>query len=151
MAMTKVVEDLQVAHLLLTGAPPYESAIDQAERLLRDLPPSFSRDDALAELEAARGGDADARLNLANGLNQVRWLLERAEERAEARKRATKQRRQREASLARVIDKAKELGVDVTIDPNGGTATFRTGSSATTTAVDSPQTELDEWIAKHAH
>ena len=57
--------------------------------------------------------------------------------------------RQRKPTLARLVAKAKQLGVDVTIEPNGA-ATFRTGSSAIA-AVDKPQTELDEWIAKHAH
>lgn len=58
-------------------------------------------------------------------------------------------RRQRKPSLTRLIAKAKQLGVDVTVEPNG-TVTFRTGSSASA-AVDSPQNEVDEWIAKHAH
>jgi hypothetical protein len=57
-------------------------------------------------------------------------------------------RRKRRTSLARLVAKAKQLGVDVTVEPNG-TATFRTGSS--TSAADTPQTEFDEWIAKHAH
>ena len=60
-----------------------------------------------------------------------------------------KPRRRRKPSLARLVTKAKKLGVDVTIDPDGA-ATFRTGATASATA-DSPQAELDEWIAKHAH
>lgn len=60
-----------------------------------------------------------------------------------------KPRRQRKLTLARLVAKAKQLGVDVTIEPNGA-ATFRTGSTTTAT-VDKSQTELDEWIAKHAH
>ncbi|MET0537051.1 MAG: hypothetical protein ABWZ64_03730, partial [Xanthobacteraceae bacterium] len=59
---------------------------------------------------------------------------------------ATQSRNQRK----RLVAKAKQLGVDVTIDPNG-TATFRTGSSTTTAADENPPTELDEWILKHAH
>ena len=58
-------------------------------------------------------------------------------------------RRQRKLSLARLVAKAKQLGVDVTVEPNGA-ATFRTGSSASV-AVDSPEAELEKWIAKHAH
>jgi hypothetical protein len=46
--MTDAVERLWFAHLLLSGANtnPDERAraIDEAERLLRDLPPSDSRD-----------------------------------------------------------------------------------------------------------
>jgi hypothetical protein len=60
-----------------------------------------------------------------------------------------KPRRQRKLTLARLVAKARKLGVDVTIEPNGA-ATFRTGNSASA-PVDKPQTELDEWIAKHAH
>jgi hypothetical protein len=62
----------------------------------------------------------------------------------------TKPRRTREPSLARLVAKAKQMGVDVTIEADG-TATFRTGSSTTTVADENPQTELDDWIAKHAH
>ena len=58
-----------------------------------------------------------------------------------------KPRGQRRPSLARLLTKAKQLGVDVTIEPDG---TFRTGTPASATA-DSPQAELDKWIAKHAH
>jgi hypothetical protein len=54
----------------------------------------------------------------------------------------------REPSLARLVAKAKQFGVDVTVEPNGA-ATFHTGTVSA--AVDSPQIELDEWIAKHAH
>ena len=60
-----------------------------------------------------------------------------------------KPRRQRKPSLARLVAKAKKLGVDVTIEPDGA-ATFRTGAPASA-AADSPQAELDKWIAKHAH
>jgi hypothetical protein len=74
--------------------------------------------------------------------------------RAEAAKRShandsEKQKRPRKSSLSRLVAKAKQLGVDVTVEPDG-TATFRTGSSASA-PVDKPQTEVDEWIAKHAH
>ena len=55
----------------------------------------------------------------------------------------------RKPSLAHLVAKARRLGVDVTVEPNGA-VTFRTGST-TTAADEHPQTELDEWIAKHAH
>jgi hypothetical protein len=55
----------------------------------------------------------------------------------------------RKPSLARLVAKAKQLGVDLTVEPNGA-ATLRTGST-TTAADENPQTELDEWISKHAH
>jgi hypothetical protein len=143
--MTDVVEGIWFAHLLLTGANPDERAwaIDEAERLLRDLPPSGSRDDALDVVEAARGGDVDARRQLAISLNHLRWLLERARDTPTT---ATKPRNPRKPTLARLVAKAKQLGVDVTVESNG-TATFRTGSAP----VDKSQTEVDEWIAKHAH
>jgi hypothetical protein len=67
----------------------------------------------------------------------------------EARAEAAKKQKRQQKSLAQHIAKAKELGVDVTVEPNG-TATFRTGSSVSA-PVDKSQTELDEWIAKHAH
>jgi hypothetical protein len=57
-------------------------------------------------------------------------------------------RRRRKPSLDRLVAKAKQLGVDVTVEPNG-TVTFRTGTASA--AVDKPQAELAEWIAKHAH
>jgi hypothetical protein len=56
--------------------------------------------------------------------------------------------RQRKPSLARLVAKAKQLGVDVTIEPDG-TATFRTGTVATDAS--DPETELKNWIASHAH
>ena len=49
--------------------------------------------------------------------------------------------------VAKAVAKAKQLRVDVTVEPNGA-ATFRTGTAST--PVDKPQTELDEWIVKHA-
>ena len=58
-------------------------------------------------------------------------------------------RRRRKPSLARLVTKAKKLGVDVTIELDGA-ATFHTGATASAPA-DCPQAELDEWIAKHAH
>jgi len=142
--MTDVVESIWFAHLLLTGTNPDERAwaIDEAERLLRDLPPSGSRDDALDVVEAARGGDMDARHQLANNLDLLRSLIERAE----APTTSTKPRGSHKPSLARLVAKAKQLGIDVTVEPNGA-ATFHTGSAP----VDKSQTEVDEWIAKHAH
>jgi hypothetical protein len=55
----------------------------------------------------------------------------------------------RKPTLTRLVAKAKQLGVDVTVEPNGA-VTFRTGGSASA-PIDKPQTELDEWIAKHAY
>jgi hypothetical protein len=146
--MTDIVERMWFAHLLLTGAASPDErawAIDEAERLLRDLPPSGTRDDALDVVEAARGGDVDARRLLASNLDHLRWLLERARDTPTT---ATKPRGSHKPSLARLVAKAKQLGVDVTVEPNG-TATFRTGTVSA--PVDKPQTEVDEWIAKHAH
>jgi hypothetical protein len=60
-----------------------------------------------------------------------------------------KPRRQRKPSLTRFLAKAKQLGVDVTIEPTGA-VTFRTGNSASAPS-DSPQNEVDEWISTHAH
>jgi hypothetical protein len=57
-------------------------------------------------------------------------------------------KRRRKPSTARLIAKAKEFGVDVTVAPDG-TATFHTGSAATDTS--DPEIELKKWIAKHAH
>src|SRR4029453_7647335 len=59
-----------------------------------------------------------------------------------------KPRRQRKPTLARLVAKAKQLGIDVTVEPNGA-VTFRTGTASS--PVDKPQTDLAEWIAKHAH
>jgi hypothetical protein len=59
-----------------------------------------------------------------------------------------KPQKQSKPSLARLVAKAKQLGIDVTVEPNGA-ATFHTGTASA--PVDKPQTELDEWIAKHAH
>ena len=52
--------------------------------------------------------------------------------------------RQRKPSLTRLVAKAKQLGVDVTIEPNG-TATFRTGSSTRA----SKSNEWDEVLPRH--
>src|SRR4051794_11036713 len=110
--MIDAVERMWFAHLLLTGAAnPDERAwaIDEAERLLRDLSPSGSRDDGLDVGEAARGGDVEARRQPADSLNHVRWLLERARDTPTT---ATKPRTQRKPTLARLVAKAKQLGVD---------------------------------------
>jgi hypothetical protein len=93
--------------------------------------PDFVRE--LAALSPAESRELDA-------------MLAENEARAEAAKHARAQQKR----LARLIAKAKKLGVDVTVEPNGA-ATFRTGSPTTTAADENPQTELDEWIAKHAH
>jgi hypothetical protein len=50
--------------------------------------------------------------------------------------------------VAKAVAKAKQLGIDVTVEPNGA-VTFRTGTASA--PVDNPQTEVDEWIVKHAH
>ena len=86
----------------------------------------------------ARNGDPSAREELVIVLQ----ILSDQQDRPKPQK-------QSKPSLARLVAKAKELAVDVTVEPNG-TATFRTGNSASA-PVDKPQTELDEWIAKHAH
>ena len=57
-----------------------------------------------------------------------------------------KPRRQRRTSLARLVAKAKQLGVDVTIESDG-TATFRTSSSA----ADSMVNEWDEVLPHGEH
>jgi hypothetical protein len=54
---------------------------------------------------------------------------------------------QKQPSLARLVAKTKQLGVDLTVMPNGAT-TFHTGTAGA--PADELQTELDEWIAKHA-
>jgi hypothetical protein len=130
---------------LLTGRNPDQSrAIDEVERLLRGAPPSAWRDHGLDVIEAARANDADAQRQLADSLAEVYCRLPRAK----TPTRAPKPPRQRKPSLARLVAKAKQLGVDVTIEPDGA-ATFRTGSSTMTTA--EGNSEVDEWIAKHAH
>jgi hypothetical protein len=123
--------------------------IDEAERLLRDLPSSGLRDDALDMVEPARGGDVDARRDLANILYHERWLLEREREKRKQRKLAGLVAKAKQRKLDSLVAKAKKLGVDVTVEPNGA-ATFRTGSGSAPD--DKPQTDLAEWIAKqHAH
>ena len=125
--MTDAIERLWFAHLLLTGAniSPDERAraIDDAERLLRDLPPSGSRDDGLDVIEAARGGDVEARRHLANSLNHVRWPLERARDTPMS---APKPRRQRKPSIGRQIAAAQRGGKNVTsiTTPDGVTLHF---------------------------
>jgi hypothetical protein len=58
-------------------------------------------------------------------------------------------RKPHKPSLARLVAKAKQLGVDVTVEPDGA-VTFRTGTVSTPD--DKPQTDLAEWIARqHAH
>jgi hypothetical protein len=91
---------------------------------------------------SVRSGDLDAR----EELEIVIGILSDRQIQAESRR--SKPRGSHKPSLARLVDKARQLGVDVTVEPNG-TATFRT--STVSAPVDKPQTELDEWIAKHAH
>jgi hypothetical protein len=59
-----------------------------------------------------------------------------------------KPKRKRKPSTARLIATAKELGVDVTVEPDG-TATFRTSSRPASET--DPEIELKKWIAKHAN
>jgi hypothetical protein len=58
-----------------------------------------------------------------------------------------KPRRQRKPTLASLIAKAKQLGVDMTVEPSGA-GTFRTGSAAVDAS--NPEIELKKWVAKHA-
>ena len=66
----------------------------------------------------------------------------------EARAEAAKKQKLQQKSLDSLVAKAKQLGVNVTVEPNGA-VTFHTGTAST--SADKPQTEVDEWIAKHAH
>lgn len=94
-----------------------------------------SNSDFFAEDSAERQAELMRALGAANGFKP------------KADPSPAKPRRQRKPSTARLIAKAKELGVDVTVEPDG-TATFRTGSAATDTS--DPEIELKKWIAKHA-
>lgn len=91
---------------------------------------------------SVRNGDPDAR-------EELQIILEILSDRQDQPKSQKQPRGSHKPSLARLVAKAKQLGVDVTVEPNGA-ATFRTGNPASA-AVDSPQAELDKWIAKHAH
>jgi hypothetical protein len=124
----KLASDLWCAHLLLTRGDADERAwaIDEAERLLRDMPPSGFpgcglRDVALEVVEAARGGDVDARSQLANSLNLLDSLIERAE----ARK-AAKPRTPRKPSVSKLIAQAEKAGKPVSsvTTPDGVTLHF---------------------------
>jgi hypothetical protein len=99
--------------------------------------PDFVRE--LAALSPAERRELDAMLAEGEA---------RAEE-AKARAEAAKKQKHQQKSLDSLVAKAKQLGVTVTVEPNGA-VTFHTGSSASTPA-DKSQTEVDEWIAKHAH
>jgi hypothetical protein len=101
-------------------------------RLPKETAPAFVVIDEAADCDLERVAALDVAL---------REILEPPK-----KERQRKPRRQRKPSLARLVAKAKQLGVDVTIEPNGA-ATFRTGGAP----VDKPQTEVDEWIAKRAH
>lgn len=131
--MTDAATCLRVAADCLASARFCPSEAGAAREYARIAMPELSPDLA-AQAERALGfGDSMA-------LDDLAITLPAPEPRS---------RRRRKPSLARLIAKAKRFGVDVTIEPNGA-ATFRTGASASA-AVDSPQTELDEWIGRHAH
>lgn len=83
-----------------------------------------------------------------NGDPSAREELEIVLEILSNRQDQPKPQKPQKPSLARLVAKAKQLGVDVIIEASGA-ATFRTGTVSA--PVDKPQTELDEWIAKHAH
>jgi len=53
-------------------------------------------------------------------------------------------RRQRKPSLTRLVAKARQLGVDVTVEPNG-TVTFRCSSAAPDVVIN----EWDEVLPRH--
>jgi hypothetical protein len=137
-----------LAHLLLTRGNPDERAwaIDEAERLLRDLPPScfpFLRDDALDVVEAARGGDVGARSQLADSLDLLASLIERTE----ARAKATKPRSPRKPSVRKLIKQAEESGKQITsvTTPDGVTLKFGKPEGA----VESAGNEWDEVLLRH--
>jgi hypothetical protein len=88
---------------------------------------------------AVRGGDLDAR----EELMIVLQILSDRQDQPKPQKQPSPDR-----LVAKAVAKAKQLGVDVTVEPNGA-ATFHTGTASA--PVDKPQTELDEWITKHAH
>jgi hypothetical protein len=146
--MTDVVERMWFAHLLLTSANPDKRwtsanpderwAIDEAERLLHDLPPSGTRDDALDMVEPARGGDVEARRLLASFLDHLRWLMERARD---APTTATKPRSERKPSVRKLIKQAEESGKQVTsvTTPDGVTLKFGEREAGTT---DNPWDEV---------
>jgi hypothetical protein len=86
-------------------------------------------------------------------LRELNAMLAEDEARAEAAKaraEAAKKQKHQQKSLNSLVAKAKQLGVNVTVEPNGA-VTFHTGSSVSAPPADKPQTEVDEWIAKHAH
>ena len=129
---------LRLAANCLSAARFCPSVADEAREYADVAIPELSTDLAALVDGALVRGDWRTLDQIANAL-----------EPPAAPKPQSKPRRQRKPSLTRLVAKAKKLGVDVTIDPDGA-ATFRTGNAASATA-DSPQAELDEWIAKHAH
>lgn len=142
----KLASDLWNAHLYLTrgDADLRAWAIDKAERLLRDMPPSGFpdlRDIALEVVEPARRGDVDARRQLADSLDLLRSLIERTAERAAER--AAESRRRRKPSVHDLIKQAEKSGKPVSsvTTPDGVTLHFGVAESA--------GNEWDEVLLRH--
>jgi hypothetical protein len=141
----KLASDIWHAHWLLTRGDADERAfaIDEAERLLRDLPPScfpLFREDTLPLVEAARGGDVDARKILADSLKLLDSFIERAAERAaEARRR----RKAKAPTFSKLVAQAEKAGkpVNSVTTPDGVTLHFGTTESA--------GNEWDEVLLRH--
>jgi hypothetical protein len=115
---------------LLTGRNPDQItwAIDEVERLLRDLPPSGARDHGLDVIEAARAGDVDAQRQLANSLAHVYCRLPHAK----TPTRASKPRKARKPSVGKMIAAAERGGKSVTsiTTPDGVTLHFAKDTEA---------------------
>jgi hypothetical protein len=154
----KLASDLWRVHEYLTCGDADERAwaIDEAERLLRDTvniltalglntgtitvhgPPSgfplpLFPMDMLEVVEAARGGDVDARCQLADCLDCLRSMIERAAE----------SRRRRKPSVPTLIAQAEKSGKPVSsiTTPDGVTLHFGAAESA--------GNEWDEVLLRH--
>jgi hypothetical protein len=143
MTATDPTEALWFAQRLLIGRDPDARpwAIDEAERLLRNLPPCGSRDDGLAVIAPARAGDASACQQLADSLFQVRLPLERARDAAQAAEPGAKQKRR--PSIKRMIAAAERDGRKVTsiTTPDGVTLNFDKTNKTEDTEASNP------WLA----